>query len=126
MTNAPSTSSKKSSVPPKNMQVVVRIRPMNSREKKNRDKCSCKLSNKEGDEKAIVLTRSEHVSASSGRSKKAGKSGSNKSKSGKCVFRYDGAYGPKHETADIYEDVVQGIVKSAMEGINGMFFYFRI
>eukprot|EP00501_MAST-03F_sp_TOSAG23-6_P001805 GSMAST32.ASY1.ANO1.1883.1 assembled CDS len=98
--------SKKVASPRKNMQVVVRIRPLNTREIEGGDKSSCKLSSKDDDQKTIRLIRPE--------------SSNNRGNRGpKSEFRFDSAYGPKSETTDVYEDIVQGIVKSSMEGING-------
>jgi centromeric protein E len=113
----------------KNIQVVVRIRPLNSREKSAGDRQVCRLSKKDGDEKAVVLSRPDNQN-SRARARVGGARGtpgragtpSGRGRDGgkrKTVFRFDGAYGPKSNTDDLYEDVVQDIVRSAMQGING-------
>ena len=100
----------RSNSPPRsvNVQVAVRCRPINDREKSHGERTilTCNESRREvhfAAPSAVRKTGASHSSAASG---------------GKKVFTYDQVYGPDATQQDVYEGLVEPIVEEVLQGYN--------
>ena len=84
--------------------MVVRCRPLNSKEK---NEMKCKVAVK-CDEVRGTIT----VQQSSSRSADPPK-----------VFAFDRVFGPESKQTDVYNDAARAIVEGALEGYNGIYLY---